>query len=365
MRRPIVTLLLVLTASACDSGPLPELPATDADVRADWFPSESAKPYPLDDAIYKGNFEDLRSLLNAGANPNRRWGQSGDHFALQVLLDHGGSPRIQPIETARLLLQHGADPNARWCPFQTRDSWRRPRCTSAKGVTPLMFAAAAGEPGLVELLLAAGADPDAKDWMAGSPLRYAKGATTFELISRALFPDFRSRDRQALSYLGERPLSHALTENYHYLPGRAVPALANDYEAYVAYYGNAREERITERAITLLRLSADPDELVELGGERVPALIHALVLERMRLAHALLEHGADVNARACFGDDRACRPASGTTALMWAAAAGHTAAVELLLDYRADVSLMDSRGRTAAHVARDSDIQGLILGARR
>ena len=51
------------------------------------------------------------------------------------------------------------------------------------------------------------------------------------------------------------------------------------------------------------------------------------------------------------------------TPLMWSAAEGKQQAVELLLEYAADVSLLDGAGRSAADVARTDAIRRLIENA--
>jgi uncharacterized protein len=91
-------------------------------------------------------------------------------------------------------------------------------------------------------------------------------------------------------------------------------------------------------------------------------LIRALQLKQPDIAAALVEHGADVNAR----------DASGTPALMLAAQQGRTALVKLLLDGGADVQATDRDGQTilrsktsAEHgqPALSPDIRALLLKA--
>ena len=185
------------------SGPLPEFPQRHRDYKADWFPTQSEDRLPLDVAIYSGRIDDVRALLEAGADPNARWGQSGDYFPLQEVLNPGGWPVTEPGETVRLLLKHGADPNAKWCPFESRgpSEGSSPSCVSAKGMTALMFAAILGRADIVEPLLQAGADARPRNWMGGSALDYAYDEIVFELISRSMFPDLATRDRKALEWL--------------------------------------------------------------------------------------------------------------------------------------------------------------------
>src|SRR5688572_12650402 len=188
----IIALTGVVTLMACGPGPPPAPPASpdyrDPNYLRDSFRSDSDDPFPLDDAIRSGRLDEMRQLLQQGANPNLRWGQTGDHFPLQEVLDSGGYGVTNLAESVKLLLSHGADPNAHWCPFESRgrSEWRL-SCTSARGASALIFAAALGSSEIVELLLAAGADPTHRDWNNGSALDYAYDELMFEAISRAMF----------------------------------------------------------------------------------------------------------------------------------------------------------------------------------
>jgi ankyrin repeat protein len=371
----ILMFLVAMVTLACDPGPLPPLRRTEADRRADWFPSQSNKAYPLDEAIIDGRLADTRSLLQNGADPNLRWSPSGDRFPLQVLIDHQGAPRVEALETARLLLHHGADPNARWCPFKSRQQFvSSPSCTSARGSTALMFATAAGNAPMVDLLLAAGADAGATDWLGGSALEYARNELTFEHVSRALFPEIRTRNRQALSYLTRvhddgfvsTPLQRALADSHWYRVAPQSTPAKGDLHSYFASYRAARESWLSDRVRTLLTVGADPNQLMYRGGhvggdELLPGIVMAMERGESRVLQTFLQHGADVNVRWCFSREPGCTLPEGTTPLMLAAAFGDISVVTLLLSFGADGSLADWKGRTAAHLARDREIQELIL----
>jgi ankyrin repeat protein len=128
------------------------------------------------------------------------------------------------------------------------------------------------------------------------------------------------------------------------------------------------------RVQALLRQGADPQstwrgfQLLS-GRDRdrrrqfdTPPLIRAIQLKQPQIAAALIEHGADVNAR-----DAAGRPA-----LMLAAQQGQTALVKLLLERGADVQATDREGQTILRTNADaehgppvlsSDIRELLLKA--
>lgn len=133
----------IAVSMACGPGPLPPVARAASERRAGWFPTTSEEPLALDIAIRNDDLDEVRALLDKGADPNARWGQSGDHHPLQELFDTGNGYTVSNrVEAVHLLLERGADPNARWCPFESRaDCCGFPSCTSAKGQTVLHWAA--------------------------------------------------------------------------------------------------------------------------------------------------------------------------------------------------------------------------------
>ena len=93
---------------------------------------------PLHVAARAGRGAVALRLLEAGADPNARTTNSGVTALHLAAGATGGRPAVAA------LLDHGADPNAR---------------EASAGQTPLFFAAAANRAAVVDLLLAAGADP--------------------------------------------------------------------------------------------------------------------------------------------------------------------------------------------------------------
>jgi ankyrin repeat protein len=94
---------------------------------------------PLAEAAVTGNVEVIRALLKAGADVNAT--NADDQSALMILA------RSNNVAAAKLLLARGANVNQ-------RESWR--------GQTPLMWAAAEGQPDMVKLLVKQGAEVDAR-----------------------------------------------------------------------------------------------------------------------------------------------------------------------------------------------------------
>jgi ankyrin repeat protein len=391
MKRAVVVLLLLF--SACherDPGPLPAVSGRHekVDYKKFWFPTNSVDPLPLDIALQNGDVSQVRRLLELGTNPNLRWGDSGDHFPLQESIESiaRGSEVSTAVETVSLLLKHGADPNARWCMSDTRgpSEWRA-SCTADRGTTPLVFSAFAGYRDITELLLAAGADPSARDFTGRSPLDYASDEIVFELVSRALFPDLATRDRKALEWL-KRAGGDAYEPSRSSTPLLRALLLADDgqfvFNFRVFTFGIRGEDKVVSRVRILMRLGADPNERLT---ERAP-LSYALSNQWLRVARVLLQNGADVNQRWCErfpapwiapgyapkhlivrpgepSDDPACNSKNGMTPLMWSAASGDRNAVALLLEFNADRSLIDWAGRSAVHYAVWRDVWDLLKSA--
>ena len=389
MKRVVFVLAFVFGCSAGQPGPMPDTtPPGQPPLTSDWFPNLSEKSTPLDDAILGNRLEEVRSLLAKRADPNARWGRSGDHFPLQEALDSYRNRVPPPNQLVPLLLAYGADPNAKWCPYETRrpsESPSLPSCTSSLGATPLSYAATQGDPTVVDALLRAGADPSPRDWRGGSALDYAYDEIAFELISRALFQDLDTRNSKALEWLthfrggrlGEDPRDNTpivralLVRDWGYYPPPLLqPLLA---VTYVRSY----EDQILSRLRTLLRIGANPNERTE--SDRTPLSV-ALAQGELRAARLLLKSGADPNQRWCErfsdqpassnadhaflterGKDPACTQANGITPMMLAATIG-SEAVSLLLEFNGDRTLRDWGGRSALHYATTRNAWDILKG---
>jgi ankyrin repeat protein len=114
----------------------------------------------------------------------------------------------------------------------------------------------------------------------------------------------------------------------------------------------------------VLSLDADPNE--RRGDGRTPL---SLALGSLATVKLLLQEGADVNGRWCPSSledpatDPGCTVDKGVTPLMRAAQSGSTELVSLLLQFKADRSLRDWRGRTALHYATTRETYYLIKGS--
>jgi ankyrin repeat protein len=136
---------------------------------------------PLSIAIEEGKFIAVKALLDAGANVNTPAGNDRLTplmlIASQPLVEQRAARLNQgmsSVDIGRLLIAGGADVNAK----------------TARGVTPLMIAAAHNNPPLIGLLLQAGADRDARTPDGKTALDIAKSnlneaaAQQIELLSR-------------------------------------------------------------------------------------------------------------------------------------------------------------------------------------
>jgi hypothetical protein len=122
---------------------------------------------PLTDAISELQTNRVKTLLEAGADPNVReenatswpplaFAMRGMAMTYETSEDEYNARR----KIMELLLAHGADANIRWCDSEAD----RPKCNERNGLTPLMYAATLGYQEFTDILLKRGADPSLRDW---------------------------------------------------------------------------------------------------------------------------------------------------------------------------------------------------------
>lgn len=213
---------------------------------------------PLWAACRNGNAAMAARLLEAGANPNLSLlrGESP-----MMIAARGGYARV-----VELLLARRADPNAR----------------APRGQTALMWAAAHRHANVVELLVRGGADVNARttqwtEMMAVPPHGYRPYNKEIPHGSEtALLFAARAGDLESVDIL----LRHGGNAN----DADAWGVTALTYAAHGGYTGLVE---------SLLRRGADPNRM-EAGFSP----LHIAILRRdERMAQALLEHGADANAK--------------------------------------------------------------------
>jgi ankyrin repeat protein len=116
---------------------------------------------------YVNQRECMRILLEHGADPNHGRDESGETPLHHALAARDGDRG--PL--VKLLLDHGADPNSKTTPgVLSCNFWRDAR---TRGETPLHRAAAYSAAETINQLLAAGADPSVQDVNGDTPRAWA------------------------------------------------------------------------------------------------------------------------------------------------------------------------------------------------
>jgi ankyrin repeat protein len=260
-------------------------------------PFWGGRPNALQVAAEWGRLDVLRLLLDAGASPDAQGDYDG-WAPLHVALAKGRR------EAALLLLARRATLDAfAACLLDDeaalarvlRENASRANARGPNGATPLHFAAT---PGLVRALLAAGADPDARDRRGNSPGRTLATRAAHHEAARMLLGQTGERDLWLAAALDDLTAAAQLMD--------ADPAARDrrtTLDDCLGFYSGG----------TPLHVAADS------GSERVAAL--------------LLERGADASARSLIGH----------TPLHAAAAAGQEDVAALLLMRGADLSARDAK----------------------
>ena len=340
--------------STCGTGDITDLtvPALSASEAAALLGSDACAS-PLHEAAFQGRVDEVRRLPEAGADPNARsfTGETPLHLAalagradvVRLLLDKGADPRADssrgtPLHRAaeggvakvvELLLDAGASVQA----LATGDE------------TPLHTAARMGQAEAARLLLERGADPNAGNAGGNTPLHLAAAfrspATAAVLLEHGAAVNARNR-------AGETPLLVVRDEETArlLLARGADPALRSAEGATPLH--QAARAGLPELARVLIERGAKVNQKDDYGQTPLHcAAENACGAESCRIAALLLEHGADVNARAKYREP-------GRTALECAVLRGHIELVRLLLEHGADAAESEPK--------RDSLLLMAVLG---
>ena len=241
-------------------------------------------------AIYHGPLALVRALLDAGADPK---GHDGDGFppliaALTTAVSRpGAAARPDAHELVTLLLTRGADIGER----------------GVNDYTPLHVAADNGDLAAVDILLAAGADPNA--------------------ITR-------------IDHL-ETPLEIAVHAGHQAVADRLRPLTVRPTWEHASKAGDVA---------TLTRMFREGHDINALDGHGQTALMRAAHAGRHDAVAWLIGHGADLNHASKYH----------LTALMLAVVAGHPQIARMLVVAGADATITASgapgfHGKTAADLA--------------
>ncbi len=279
-----------------------------------------------------GALNTLRLFLHGGVHPDlpdahgctalMAAAATGQTAVAALLLDHGADLEVRSVDSFAVTSEGAV----------LEDEIGAADVEVFHGWTALMIAAAAGSLPVCALLLDYGADQAAKDIMGQTALMLAAARDKAEvvtlLLDRGADPGVRDEDGRTARMLAAEAGAHRVLSVF-------VARTENDAPA-------------ADRA----RREMDP---VPGGRYRAPCmepaedLLMAVRCGSPATVRRLLEQGADVNARS---------GPQGMTLLMEAAATGHAAVCEVLLEHGAALDLMDEEGATALTRAVRSDHLG-------
>lgn len=323
---------------------------------------------PLQWAVYKGNANEVKRLLRAGADvneanvygatPMQLAAETGDAAILKLLLEAGAdvnSPnaegqtalmavaRTGNVEAAKLLLKHGATVDA---------------VEQFGGQTALMWAAARRHPEMMKLLLSKGAHINAR--------------STVRNWERHITAEGRAKD---VNTGGLTPLLYAARENclecVNVLLDRRVDVDLPDPDG-VAPLTVAMMNGNWDVAKQLILAGADVNQwdiygqaplhvAIEMGDATAPvrgSIDPANEASGAEIIRMLVERGANPNQQMFFRAPRGSGSVSagsrGTTPFHRACANGDVELVKLLLAHGAEVNLHQADGQTAVMLALDA-----------
>lgn len=225
------------------------------------------------------------------------------------------------VAAVKAILARGADPN----------------CRNFLSMTPLMLAAGAGQQGVVDTLLASGAQLDAES-PYGTALTFAamsnQGAVARALLAKGANPNPSRGDHLTIVTLAS---VNGDTELAKLVLARLPLVNAKDADGATALMAAARFGHV-ETAKLLLSRCATVDAA---DSHRWTALLFASANGQAEMAKLLLSRGANPNSR----------DSQGRTPLLLAASySGDAATLKALIDKGADVRARDSKGRTALDI---------------
>jgi uncharacterized protein len=323
-----------------DDGRLERLIAAKADVNSTQADGSTALHW----AAYHADTRAAADLLKVHANPNVRTDTGVTPLALAC--ESGNADLVQR------LLKSRADPNQ----------------TLSHGETPLMMAARTGSVPILKLLLAHGAQIDAREQLRGTTalmwaaansntdaVRFlaangadvsAHSATTKPGRPPYLAPSSRSRINEFITGVG---LASALEDADSAAPAADTGQSTQNEEARAAAHKKLEAEKVAARA-AIARYSEPPDirhSTKQWGG--LTPLLFAAREGNLETVKALLQAGADVNETSEFG----------WTALLVATQNRYYQMGLYLLEHGADPNIANEGGWSPLYIATDNrNIEG-------
>ncbi|XP_065828286.1 ankyrin repeat domain-containing protein 17-like [Oscarella lobularis] len=329
----------------------------------------SRRTTPLIKAIKDKNLDEVKRLLDEGADPNENAvGDNGAESSSSHSTDFNGplhwACRFKLIDIAKLLLDNGANVYmegengqspihlAHSCPEIATlliENGASPFVEDKNKRTPLLVASAVGVPETMKILLEAGAPFLSADQRGNSPLHYANEdieKCKLLLEQGANVNETNGRNRTPLFYVKKLDVAKALidagakldvsdTKGYqplHYVLKSCKSVERNDIiQLFLAH--NAPLDVATKEGETPLFIACSE------GGGFLGAI------------ESLLAKGADPNATA----------KSGETAFLAALCKGYTNIAQLLARRGASVHSQDADGNTAYHHAAKTGSVNLMV----
>ena len=350
-------------------------------------------------AMYQGGPVGMTLLLEAGADPTARDDEfqrtplhyvsyfSSDPRLVEALVDAGGdlsardASGLTPLHAAGLarnlsmieaLLEAGADPNARTdvgeSPLHLAVTSHPDTMAPDVSMLPILEELEERQklvdnPEIAEVLLAAGADPSARDAKGISVLHLAALYTTDPAITVMLLK--AGSDIEADDHKGHTPLHLAAAYNVnpaiiHVLIDAGAHVGARAMNKVTALHMAAAYNANPDIIDVLIDAGADPNAREQYGMTPLHAAVSSTKGRNPATIAALLKAGADPNARDRFG----MTPMH--YAMLKLMSGDDTAEIALLLlDAGADPGLADREGKTPWYYVRKQwDLAGTELYER-
>jgi len=271
-------------------------------------------PTSVYEAVYKGDVDTVRRYLEQGGNVNAKYGFDGN-TPLQRAAQNNNKDMVE------MLIAKGADVNAK----------------DKDGNTPLQRAAQNNNKDMVEMLIAKGADVNAKDKDGNTPLQRAAQHNRKDVAELLIAKgaDVNAKDKDGNTPL-QRAAQHNRKDVAELLIAKGADVNAKDKDGNTPLQRAAQHNR-KDVAELLIAKGADVNAKDKDGNT---PLQRAAQHNRKDVAELLIAKGADVNAK------YNAKNKEDYTLLHWAAQNNSKDVAELLIVKGADVNAKEKDGYT-------------------